>query len=77
MSTDFALHPSVIEALGFFALVWDEPVEGSVVMTQGATGTAWQRHFSDGLWHSTTGRTATWQDLKAHSLLAVYIPKEI
>jgi hypothetical protein len=32
-------------------------------MTDGDTGTAWQRHHSDGLWHSTAGKTMEWQDL--------------
>lgn len=29
-----------------------EPEPGSVVLTQGQHGTAWQRWFSDGKWHS-------------------------
>lgn len=40
-----------------------EPLPGSVVMAEGISGTAFQRHFSDGLWHSTTGRVRTWQEL--------------
>lgn len=40
--------------------VTTEPPHGSVVLTQGPTGTAWQRHYSDGLWHSTTGKVGTW-----------------
>lgn len=28
---------------------------GSIVMTDGEWGTAWQRHFSTGLWHPTRG----------------------
>lgn len=28
-----------------------EPLPGSVIMTDGEHGTAWQRHFHDGLWH--------------------------
>ena len=40
-----------------------EPPHGSVVMTESYTGTAWQRHYSDGLWHSTTGRVLAWDEL--------------
>lgn len=28
-----------------------EPLPGSIVMTEGVHGTAWQRWFGDGLWH--------------------------
>lgn len=45
----------------------EEPPHGSVVMTESTSGTAWQRHFSDGLWHSTTGRTSTWAKLGLHA----------
>lgn len=41
----------------------EEPVEGSVVMTESTSGTAWQRFFSDGLWHSTTGKTKPWAEV--------------
>ncbi len=34
-----------------------EPAAGSVVLTQGRHGTAWQRYFSDGLWHRVGGGT--------------------
>jgi hypothetical protein len=40
-----------------------EPTHGSVVLTSGPTGTAWQRHFKDGLWHSTTGHVFNWYDV--------------
>lgn len=40
-----------------------EPPPGSVVMTESTSGTAWQRHYSDGLWHSTTGRAVPWDQL--------------
>ncbi len=43
--------------------VEDEPTHGSVVLTESFTGTAWQRHYSDGLWHSTTGRVKTWAEV--------------
>ena len=32
-----------------------QPHPGSIVMTDGAWGTAWQRHFSTGDWHPTRG----------------------
>ncbi len=31
-----------------------EPNPGSVVLTEGEFGTAWQRYFNDGLWHTAT-----------------------
>ena len=40
-----------------------EPKKGSIVMTHGLEGTAWQRHHSDGLWHSSTGQVSTWSEL--------------
>lgn len=47
--------------------IWDaedkaEPEPGSVALTGGDWGTAWQRNFSDGLWHSTRrkGGPKTW-----------------
>lgn len=40
-----------------------EPPRGSVVMTDGLEGTAWQRLHGDGLWHSSTGRTEAWATL--------------
>lgn len=45
--------------------VWvhEEPPMGSVVLTESLTGTAWQRHYSDGLWHSSTGSVAAWANL--------------
>lgn len=43
-----------------------EPEKGSVVLSDGDHGTAWQRHFNDGLWHSTRGgRAVTWAQLLA------------
>lgn len=30
-----------------------EPLPGSIIMTEGMHGTAWQRWFTDGLWHRT------------------------
>lgn len=32
-----------------------EPLPGSVVLTDGEFGTAWQRYFNDGLWHRVGG----------------------
>lgn len=51
-----------------------EPLPGSVVLTMGEHGTAWQRHFSDGLWHRTGGgRARRWEELlHQRSALLVY-----
>ena len=46
-------------------VITTEPPACSVVMVHGSTGTAYQRLLSDGLWHSTTGRTVTWDELVA------------
>lgn len=40
-----------------------EPPHSAVILTESFTGTAWQRHFSDGLWHSTTGRVLPFEEL--------------
>lgn len=41
-----------------------EPLPGSILMTEGSHGTAWQRHFMDGQWHSTRGGASkSWDDL--------------
>ena len=43
---------------GDFLLPYEElsePRRGSVVLTDGEFGTAWQRYFSDGRWHSVRG----------------------
>lgn len=39
-----------------------EPNPGSIVMTDGLFGMAWQRHFSDGLWYRSgkSARPQTW-----------------
>jgi len=57
----------------------NEPPPASVVLTEGPTGTAWQRFHGDGSWHSTTGRVATWGGLmKSYRAAApvriVYLP---
>lgn len=51
-----------------------EPEKGSVVLTNGQWGTAWQRHFSDGLWHrSGGGRGQRWENLLTqNNLVLVY-----
>lgn len=48
-----------------FPTVTSEPPAGSIVMSEGDTGTAHQRFYSDGLWHSTSGKTRTWAQLVA------------
>ena len=47
---------------------------GSIVMTDGEWGTAWQRHFSTGRWHPTRGGgSKTWAELLARrNLVLVY-----
>lgn len=40
-----------------------EPTPGSIVLVTSTTGTAAQRHYSDGLWHLTTGEIATFDGL--------------
>lgn len=51
-----------------------EPNPGSVVLTEGEFGTAWQRYFSDGKWHRVGGAaTRTWEQLCAtRNLVLVY-----
>jgi hypothetical protein len=51
-----------------------EPFPGSVVLSSGEYGTAWQRYFSDGLWHRVGGgRAKTWEDmLRKRNLVLVY-----
>lgn len=52
----------------------DEPERGSILMTGGAHGTAWQRHFRTGLWHSTRGGAPkTWEFLtRKRNVVLVY-----
>lgn len=51
-----------------------EPEPGSLVLVNGNHGTAWQRFFSDELWHSTRGgRAKTWAELLHYrNLVLVY-----
>lgn len=37
-----------------------EPPPGSVLIKEGLAGTAYQRHHSDGKWHSTTAHEVVW-----------------
>lgn len=42
----------------------DEPLPGSIILTSGHHGTAWQRQFSDGLWHRVGGgRAIDWPEM--------------
>lgn len=52
----------------------DQPLPGSVVLTEGEHGTAWQRFFSDGNWHPTRGGgSRTWEQmLTKRNLVLVY-----
>jgi hypothetical protein len=51
-----------------------EPNPGSVVLSEGEFGTAWQRFFSDGRWHPTRGGgSRSWdQMLTKRNLVLVY-----
>lgn len=41
-----------------------QPKPGSVLLTDGIHGTAWQRFFSDGRWHPTRGGgSCSWEEL--------------
>ena len=53
-----------------------EPEPGSIVLTEGVPGTCWQRYFSDGLWHSTTGRTKGWADMLTQRNLSILYDAE-
>lgn len=55
-----------------------EPMPGSIVLTEGLHGTAWQRFFSDGMWHPTRGgRPRTWDDLLTrNNLVLIYDAEE-
>lgn len=51
----------------------DEPAPGSVALTDGPRGTAWQLH-SDGRWHSTSKGIIRWEKLsKRRRLVLVYL----
>jgi hypothetical protein len=45
-----------------------EPPRGSVVLAHGEEGTAWQRFYSDGLWHSVNGNVLDWSELQTTTL---------
>lgn len=51
----------------------DQPNPGSVIMIGGFHGVAWQRHFSDGRWYSTTGARRTFSSImRQRNVLLVY-----
>ena len=62
------------EVVAPMRFVTDEPHPGSVVLTEGEFGTAWQRFFSDGRWHPVRGGgSKTWDQLVARrNLVLVY-----
>jgi len=49
-----------------------EPTYGAVVMVHGMTGTAYQRFYSDGLWHGTNGQVCTWEDILAINVIVLH-----
>lgn len=60
----------VTDDRGRLLLIGEEAVQpepGSVVLTEGFFGSAWQRHFADGLWYSTIHgkhrRGYTWEQI--------------
>ena len=55
------LNPPPIE--GYTETMLGQPGHGSIVMTESTTGTAYQRLFSDGLYHSGTGQVLEYIDL--------------
>lgn len=66
----------IVDTQGIIRCTDDEPLPGSVVLARGLHGTAWQRHFADGLWYPashSTGRGRTWaQMLNRRNLVLVY-----
>lgn len=59
----------------------NQPPIGSVILVEGAHGTAWQRMSSTGIWHSTAGRRAIWSELVKRDrpgsrITVIYVPPE-
>lgn len=76
LTDDAGVPTPTLNALREFDPDW-EPRRGSVLLSSGQFGTAWQRHFSDGLWHSTRGwagdQPKTWTQLsRFRNLVLVY-----
>ncbi len=57
-----------------YSLAIPEPRPGSIVLVDGEFGTAWQRHFDDGLWHCSRGGRARPYDtvLAERNVVLVY-----
>lgn len=57
-----------------------EPAHGSVVLAFGPSGTAYQRFFSDGVWHGTQGDVVDYSSLviKSHRplILLLDVPED-
>lgn len=51
-----------------------QPLPGSVILTDGEHGTAWQRFFSDGLWHRVDSKAVrTWESLlRKRNVVLIY-----
>lgn len=52
-----------------------EPNPGSIVLTSGQYGTAWQRHFTDGKWYaaSSMSKGVPWREIiQRRNLVLVY-----
>jgi hypothetical protein len=53
----------------------EQPDCGSVVLAHGLTGTAYQRFYSDGIWHGTNGQERTWEQvLNLGTPIIIYTP---
>lgn len=51
----------------------EQPEPCSVLMVEGLHGVAWQRHVSDGRWHSSTGATRTFASLmRQRNVVLIY-----
>lgn len=56
--TDYRGRPMLPEDQRF------EPLPGSVIMTEGLHGTAWQRFFRDGMWYAMgRAKPQAWEEL--------------
>lgn len=74
MTTDRAIPMTDARGAVLMRVDEDEPLPGSVVLTEGQHGSAWQRFFSDGLWHPVRGGgPRTWEHLLTkRNLVLVY-----
>lgn len=64
----------ITDNVGKFVMHPDEgePQPGSVVLTDGEHGNAWQRYASDGLWHRGKRAIEWWQLTRYRNVLLVH-----